>query len=265
MATLKSLPTELIYIILKHIPDLDNLLNLIQASRDFLSVFQGYKKTIRDSVLKNEILQHKREAFFIEVLLDRLPRLKISAEKHLEDLATQYEQFDEKDPDARYSLTTFNGNDTSEPTDIPLLVVNNHRHMRSACKTFVEVEISSREWRNPLGEPVSSTPATPSEKQRIISACYKLWVLLIVYPNRPRMLSVNYLNLPCEDKIVGQLFKSWEFWGCMEVRSLKNFYWRRLFPSPERLEKHEGSDVISFIAGVHPPWRNCKTTEILYC
>ncbi|KAF3907993.1 hypothetical protein ABW20_dc0107078 [Dactylellina cionopaga] len=165
MSTLDDFPVDLKFFFLKEITDLDSLFSLILASRNFLSVYRQYKNAIYDRVLENEILQHKRDAFFITVFLEKLLFHPYS-EIEREEIWMQYTTFDPKNPSHGFGLE--HDTDYSWTIDIPWDIAKTyHMYIRAACRLFVKF---------------------------------------------------------------AALFNTWGFWDFMDVRVMRDFYWKFLAP-----------------------------------
>ncbi|KAK6525244.1 hypothetical protein TWF694_005390 [Orbilia ellipsospora] len=235
MSTLASLPEDIRYLLLKKAADLDTLTSLILASSAFYSTFKRYRDTICNTVLENEIRQHKREALFLLAFSDRITRLDASCAMF--NLAVN-----------QYLNFGINGAYTLDGTDKSTLDERNlndakksHLHIRSQCKVFVEDTLKFHHNERGKGDE-PPIPATGAEKQRIIRALYRLWVFISLCCER--LSPVPFYRgqtLSITSEQVLKLFESWGFWGVLEIKLMINFYWRTLEPYIELWWGQSGS------------------------
>ncbi|KAF3941012.1 hypothetical protein ABW19_dt0200623 [Dactylella cylindrospora] len=228
MATFGYLSVDIIYLIMANAADLDTLVSLALVSQQCCEVFRRYKATLQQTVSKQEIHQHKRESHFVATFGETLRQADSYNYAGLSYILKQYHQFEDGPPNLVYVTPDFatrrwhsHNTPLSEET-----LLENHRAIRRACNLLIQREFQSQVKKKSL----ETTPAaTPVERQRVISALYKLWVFVLFYCRRTdRQAGIR--NVLPNDDLPASLFDTWGFWDFMAVKMVKDFYWDQLLP-----------------------------------
>ncbi|KAK6356749.1 hypothetical protein TWF718_001091 [Orbilia javanica] len=255
--TINSLPNDIKLLILTYLPSFDSLLSLLLSSRAFLRVYNVYKSTITQAICPNEIEPFKLEAFIIARNVERFAWQKIK-KAEVSGLIQTY-ILGLKEPDVEEDGHPLHPD--LEPSIDWAKVVENHKAVRVVAALFIKNEMariqefmSGQELEGkPNKGAVPTKMATDAERERIIRAIYRFWMLAMMCQRRtdgvwyaiPQML----------------VFENWPFWDLMAVKAISDFWFDVLLPYAVHFRDLEWTAIeySTFFAG--PPVCRPQTTR----
>ncbi|KAF3940323.1 hypothetical protein ABW19_dt0201146 [Dactylella cylindrospora] len=227
MPSLESLPVDLKFLLLTSITDVDTLVSLLLASRSYNDIFREYKPAIVHSTWMNESARHARESYFVAAFSSKLRDTEATKDE-VQSILTQYLE------STRGDCTWAYRNDDNKIHLSEEVLMRNHKSLRRLCKFFVANEMHPRlippspEEQSPNQQ---QKPATATEKERIISALYRLWVCLLLLATRHgRDEEGHWDSWTLPERTVAELFSTWTFWDFMAVKRMKDFFFDQLVP-----------------------------------
>ncbi|KAF3920148.1 hypothetical protein AA313_de0203509 [Arthrobotrys entomopaga] len=234
MVSFESLLLDIKVLILKNIPETDSLLSLILASREFNNVFQEFKHGILSRVYRNEIHQYAIEAFIIQRYKKPLSTYGTS-QRTVREVLSMYGDARAQQIFIEHYLSHSGTCSGGCNIDWPELV-KHHKAILRFCKTYVEKEMRGITRKD--DEEVKAHPVTLAEKERIVRASYRLWLIVLFWQCRNWEDRDAMMGLPIEDSFY--LFDTWHFWDVMAIIAIMEFLYRKLLPFVNQRQDDRG-------------------------
>ncbi|KAF3926047.1 hypothetical protein ABW20_dc0108816 [Dactylellina cionopaga] len=182
MASLSSMPFDIIFLILNHLPDYDTVMRLALTCRSFNAIFEE-TKTKLVTILYHDAEKYKEESFFIA-----------SNYKSLRDVPLGISELTPK-------INYYNGNirkkgrsrelKVTGPKEVQAKMAANHSFMLDLYKHLAQTfkypkkrvdEAKEGLEREELKQRcLNGSPTTISEKKRIIQGLYRFWMIGLLY------------------------------------------------------------------------------------
>ncbi|KAF3941092.1 hypothetical protein ABW19_dt0206535 [Dactylella cylindrospora] len=251
MSPLDDLPIDIKVALMKHMPDLETLLAISLVSRSFNDVFRLYKSTLQKATLANEVHRHRIDTHFIGASYPTCVKMD-GTKKQIYGIIDQYIEYMSGRPFHAYQEVDKDGKLGAEVEQNDEVLMLNHLDIRGFCKTFMGLELARRASDAPSGSLAAGerhfydSAATSFEMERLISASYRLAIVVLLYLNRT--VEGELVTWQPSNHVMALLFDTWSYWDFMAVKTVKEFLWEKLLPFATESRKQNWMQEI-FVAG----------------
>ncbi|KAK6340501.1 hypothetical protein TWF696_008827 [Orbilia brochopaga] len=235
MASLEGLPYDVKFTLLETLTtDYDTFISLVVTSRDFYDIFKKYKRCLLGNVDFYDAAKYWEESFLVaclpEIVGDPVHSIDISYSeiREIEDSYISAMGSPRPNPDSEswYYTRVWEGGQ-----EMKARITANHRAIRRLCEQFIRRAmyprflVAKQGSRSKKDYLEANSPATPTEREKIMRGFYRLWLLTrLFYSSKSESSSMG------ENDLSMRYVPMWDFWDLGVIQMLLSYISMELKP-----------------------------------